>query len=29
MSLSSYIVQPSTILLLENFHKKAMEGNSV
>lgn len=27
MSLSSYIVQPSTILL-EIFHKKAMEGNS-
>lgn len=29
MYLSNYIVQPSTILVLENFRKKAMEGNSV
>lgn len=28
MSLSSYVAQPSTTLLLENSHEEVMEGDS-
>lgn len=28
MSLSSYVAQPSTTLLLENSHEELMEGDS-